>query len=98
MKGRKINLAACIIALGVTFGVLASNLAYADSGTYYPAVSPDVTAKVDAQAKGEPGTANATAYYPAVSPDITAKVDNNTKRTSVSTFAGLYFPAVSPRM
>ncbi len=100
MKGKMSYLATGVIALAVAFAAGVSTSYAADSetaGTYYPAVSPNISAKVDTKAGSERKTDIAT-YYPAVSPDISAKVDTKSRGRSASDAISNYYPKVSPKL
>lgn len=97
MKTKKQYLLVGAIALAVMVAPFVSGATYAaDAGKYYPAVSPDISAKVDTKTKGS-ADASLSTYYPVVSPDTSAKVDTKTKGAPAATII-TYSPAVSPKL
>jgi hypothetical protein len=93
---RKANgyLLTVICAMVLTFAI-GSVAAAADFGkSYYPAVSPDLSPKVDVKAEGMKADAPLASYFPAVTPDISPKVEKSSGEV-IKGYA-TYSPAVSP--
>jgi hypothetical protein len=82
----------CALVLTVAFGSVSNA---ADFG-YYPAVSPDLSPKVDTKAEGMRADAPLASYYPAVTPDISPKVDKVPAAVNRDYVISNYSPAVSP--
>jgi len=97
MKGKRSYLVAGVIAMAVAFVTTSHAADFGTAGTYYPAVSPNISGKVDTKAGSERKTDVAT-YHPAVSPNISAKVDTKSTGRSASDATSAYYPKVSPKL